>query len=74
MNIRTLAGSLLLVCTIAVPTAHAQTVPTGNPLTCGVQFSKCVATTGNWLTCGIAYKRCIDTPSMTPVSSPPKAD
>ncbi len=74
MNTRILASSLLLVSAIAVPTAHAQVVPTGNPLTCGVEFVKCVATTGNWLTCGVAYKRCIDTPSATAVAAQPQAD
>lgn len=74
MNTRILASSLLLVSAIAVPTAHAQVVPTGNPLTCGVEFVKCVATTGNWLTCGVAYKRCIDTTSATAVAAQPQAD
>lgn len=74
MNIRILTGSLLLIGAIAAPPAHAQAVPTGNPLTCGIEFAKCVATTGNWLTCGIGYKRCIDTPSMTPVSLPVTVD
>ncbi|MBD8697459.1 hypothetical protein [Stenotrophomonas sp. CFBP 13718] len=74
MNIRVLASSLLLVSAIAVPTAHAQVVPTGNPVTCGAEFVKCVAKTGNWLICGVAYKRCIDTRDTTAVATQPQAD
>lgn len=74
MNIRVLASSLLLVSAIAVPTAHAQVVPTGNPLTCGAEFVKCVAKTGDWLICAVAYKRCIDTPDPATGAIQPQAD
>jgi len=74
MNIRVFASRLLLVGAVAIPTAHAQVVPTGNPLTCGVKFATCVATTGNWLICGVEYKRCIDAPSAAVDATRPQAE